>query len=167
MGTLKRLVLIGAVLTLCVGCDQTTKYMAESYLSTHNVLTFWGDTFRLQLAHNSGAFLGLGSTLPLSIREGFFTLGVGSGLLFLLGYAIFSRSASPKAILACALFFAGGVSNLLDRLRDDGAVIDFMNIGIGSLRTGIFNVADINIMVGALILASSLLRDQTEKTTEH
>ena len=31
-------------------------------------------------------------------------------------------------------------------------VIDFMNVGIGSLRTGIFNVADMAIMLGAGIL---------------
>jgi len=50
-----------------------------------------------------------------------------------------------------ALFVAGGASNLIDRVTY-GMVIDFMNVGIGSLRTGIFNVADMAIMLGAGIL---------------
>jgi signal peptidase II len=51
-----------------------------------------------------------------------------------------------------ALFIAGGTSNLLDRITY-GMVIDFMNVGIGPLRTGIFNVADMAIMLGAGMLA--------------
>jgi signal peptidase II len=50
-----------------------------------------------------------------------------------------------------ALFVAGGASNLVDRIAH-GVVIDFMNVGIGPLRTGIFNVADVAIMLGAGIL---------------
>jgi len=48
---------------------------------------------------------------------------------------------------------AGGVGNLIDCFYRDGAVVDFMNAGIGSLRTGIFNVADVQIMAGAVLLA--------------
>jgi signal peptidase II len=56
-----------------------------------------------------------------------------------------------RALLGVALFVAGGASNLVDRIAY-GMVIDFMNVGIGSLRTGIFNVADMAIMLGAGIL---------------
>jgi signal peptidase II len=49
------------------------------------------------------------------------------------------------------LFFAGGASNLIDRIYR-GSVIDFMNVGIGGLRTGIFNVADLAIMLGMALL---------------
>ena len=49
------------------------------------------------------------------------------------------------------LFFAGGVSNWVDRVAM-GTVIDFMNIGIGPFRTGIFNMADVAIMAGAALL---------------
>ena len=52
--------------------------------------------------------------------------------------------------IALSLFLAGGFSNWFDRLND-GRVIDFLNVGIGGLRTGIFNVADVAIMVGAAL----------------
>jgi signal peptidase II len=54
--------------------------------------------------------------------------------------------------LACALLLGGAIGNLIDRVRFDGLVIDFMNLGIGPLRTGIFNVADVAISVGAVLL---------------
>ena len=49
------------------------------------------------------------------------------------------------------MFLAGGLSNLVDRIAM-GSVIDFLNIGIGPIRTGIFNVADVAIMAGIALL---------------
>ncbi|HXC20398.1 MAG TPA: signal peptidase II, partial [Steroidobacteraceae bacterium] len=54
--------------------------------------------------------------------------------------------------IALALIAGGGISNLIDRLLYGGRVTDFLNVGIGSLRTGIFNVADMAILAGALLL---------------
>jgi signal peptidase II len=59
---------------------------------------------------------------------------------------------STRALLGVALVAAGGASNLVDRITQ-GMVIDFMNVGIGPLRTGIFNVADMALMLGAGFLA--------------
>jgi signal peptidase II len=54
------------------------------------------------------------------------------------------------------LIASGGVGNWIDRLTNDGRVTDFLNLGIGSLRTGIFNVADMVLMAGvALFLLGS------------
>ena len=68
------------------------------------------------------------------------------------------------ALVGMALFVAGGSSNLLDRLTR-GSVIDFMNVGLGPLRTGIFNVADMAIMLGAgLVILSSYHADGDART---
>jgi signal peptidase II len=50
------------------------------------------------------------------------------------------------------LIFSGGISNLYDRVLNNGTVIDFLNVGIGSLRTGIFNVADMTNMLSIFLL---------------
>lgn len=147
----KRVALIFIVLVSCVACDQTTKSVAQSFLSESEVWSFLGDTVRLQLAHNHGAFLGLGATLPEAFRSGLFSVGVGGLLLVLLGFTLFYKSASSLEILAFSLLLAGGAGNLIDRVMC-GYVVDFMNIGIGSLRTGIFNVADIAVSLGVFIL---------------
>ena len=73
-------------------------------------------------------------------------------LLGLLAYLLTSRKLKIIDITALSLFLGGGVSNFYDRATNSGAVIDFLNIGLGSLRTEIFNVADMAIMLGAGIL---------------
>ena len=70
MSITKRIVLIFIVLVSCVGCDQATKSIAQSFLSETEVWSFLGDTVRLQLAHNHGAFLSLGDSLPHAWRDG-------------------------------------------------------------------------------------------------
>jgi signal peptidase II len=110
-----------------------------------------GDSIRFQLVYNKGAFLSFGASLPAAWRTAFFSFGVGIILLVLLGYAVLSRSTSACYIFALALLCAGGIGNLIDRLRYGGYVVDFLNIGIGSLRSGIFNVADIAVVFGVLV----------------
>jgi len=58
-------------------------------------------------------------------------------------------------VAAVALLFAGGVGNLIDGVSSGGSVVDVINFGIGPLRTGIFNVADVAIMVGVIILLTA------------
>ena len=66
---------------------------------------------------------------------------------------------SGLALLGLAFFVAGGASNLADRLAR-GTVTDFINVGVGSLRTGIFNVADVAIMLGAALVAFGSFRSR-------
>ena len=58
-------------------------------------------------------------------------------------------------IIALALIAAGGFGNLIDRVLYDGRVTDFLNLGVGSLRTGIFNIADAVEVIGVLFFALS------------
>jgi len=66
------------------------------------------------------------------------------------------RGLTSSVVVALSLILSGGVGNIIDRLSHDGRVVDFMNMGIGagrwSLRTGIFNVADLAIVGGLLLL---------------
>ena len=149
---MKKLPALLIVLFILILLDQSTKYIAKHYLEGQGVYSFIGDTFRLVYSENTGAFLGLGSSLPEHIRTLIFSVLVAFFLLAFLVYIIKSSSISKNGVIAGALIISGGLSNLIDRLVNNGAVIDFMNMGIGSLRTGIFNVADMAIMLGALLL---------------
>jgi signal peptidase II len=57
--------------------------------------------------------------------------------------------------VGAALICSGGIGNLIDRLTHGGYVTDFLNVGIGPLRTGIFNVADFVLLVGLGIIVLS------------
>ena len=140
------LVLVGAT----IGCDRVTKHIALTTLANSPGHSFFADTVRLEYVENTGAFLGLGAQWPPAVRTALFTVGNGTVLLTLAVLALRRRWSRPMAI-GLALFFAGGASNLVDRALH-GSVIDFMNVGVGPLRTGIFNVADMAIMAGAGLL---------------
>ena len=139
------LVLIG----MTVGCDRISKHFAARELAGEPRQSFLADTVRLEYAENSGAFLSFGDSWSLAARTGVFTIGTGLILCGMVAAAIRFRLSGP-ALVGLALYFAGGASNLVDRVLR-GSVIDFMNVGVGPLRTGIFNVADMAILLGVAI----------------
>lgn len=146
-----RIIVILLISISCVGCDQTTKSIAYEYLPKNGMDSYFYDFLRLGYTENVGAFLGMGSHLPEQYRFLIFTVIVGIFLTVFLFYLIFSKKQSYSSLLALSLMFAGGSSNFFDRVVNNGAVVDFLNIGFGSIRTGIFNVADVAILVGCLI----------------
>jgi signal peptidase II len=151
----KRLLNVVVTSVVCVGIDQLTKLIAKRTLAEGELITLLGDGVRLQLAKNYGTFLSLGASLPEGVRTAATTTGVGVILAALLGYAVFSKTANSVAVFAMAMLFGGGLSNLFDRIAYGGYVLDFLNVGIGPLRTGIFNVADMFIMAGVFVMLFS------------
>ena len=133
-----------------IGCDQVTKHVATNQLMSSPPHSFMRDTFRLVYSENSGGFLSLGSDLPPVARTAIFTVATGV-ILSLCVYIVFRRPEVGLSPTGLALVVGGGLSNLADRIGD-GAVVDFMNIGVGSLRTGIFNFADVAITLGVGVL---------------
>ena len=97
--------------------------------------------------------------MPNAVRFWSLTISVGIALVGMLIFVCASQEMShPLSILGVSLMVGGGFSNFLDRLLNDGAVVDFVSMGVGNLRTGVFNLADVAIMAGAgILLAWSLL----------
>lgn len=140
------------VVLVTLGCDQATKHVAVLALKGSAPRSFFHDTLRLQYAENPGAFLSLGAAWPEPLRFGLFALGNALLLALLALVLLRSRGLHTSELLGFVLMLAGGGSNLIDRLRSGGAVVDFLNLGVGPLRTGIFNVADLAITAGACTL---------------
>lgn len=148
---MKRFAVIMVVLSVCVGCDQGTKYTARHFLEGQPPVSRLGDLFRWHYVENTGVFLGLGGQLPAHWRLALFVGFVSLVLIGLSFFLLFNRTLSIGALVSGALILGGGLSNLTDRLLNQGAVMDFMNIGIGPLRTGIFNVADLAVIAGSIL----------------
>jgi len=154
---------IGALLIL----DQFTKVLAQHLLKGAGTISYAGDTFRFTYAENTGVFLGLGSRLPEPVRFWLFTLMVGAILAFILFDTLRRDTLDRQRLMAVTLILAGGFGNLIDRVIRGGVVVDFMNMGIGRLRTGIFNVADILITTGALaFVVIEFFASRSAETTE-
>lgn len=148
----KRIGLISVVCALTFGLDQLSKALAAKYLPRDEMHTFIGGLLRVGYTENTGAFLGIGSGLPPAARFWTFVVLVGALLIFLGAYIIKGAKQASLPIIGLSLLFAGGLSNFYDRVTNNGAVVDFINLGLGSVRTGVFNIADVAIMVGVLLL---------------
>lgn len=144
-----------ALMVTTIGCDQATKHLAATSLATSPRLSYLGDTLRLEYTENRGAFLSLGAGLPAWARTALFTVATGLLLAAMAVIALRDRWAG-RGLVGLSLAWAGGVSNVVDRAAR-GSVVDFLNVGVGPLRTGVFNVADMAILFGlALVLSQRL-----------
>jgi signal peptidase II len=146
---------LALVIVSTIGCDRVTKHLAETELAGAAPRSFLADTVRLEYAENAGGFLSLGANLAPAVRRSLFGVGTALGLIAVIATAIRLRWRG-WGLIAVALFASGGASNLIDRVVR-GSVIDFMNVGVGPVRTGIFNVADVAVMAGAALLAVAQL----------
>ncbi|HWD87188.1 MAG TPA: signal peptidase II [Mucilaginibacter sp.] len=138
---------------LFIGCDRVTKDLAKEHLMDRGPITYLHNTVVLEYVENTGAALSLGDSLPKPVS--FWLLSI-LPLLFLIVLFVYAIRKADKLnnwkLFAFALIFAGGLGNIIDRLAFDRHVTDFMNVGIGSLRTGIFNVADMCVTAGVIVL---------------
>jgi signal peptidase II len=152
MRHLTRLILVATLLLGCAGCDQITKGYARSHLSPGVTSSYLNDTVRIIYGENVGAFLSAGESLSKPVRTAIFQGGVGLIVLGLIAAALLWRGLGKLQVAALALMAASGLGNLIDRVLYDGHVTDFLNVGVGPLRTGIFNVADICGVVAVIML---------------
>jgi signal peptidase II len=148
-----------AVMTFTVLFDRLTKVVAEHWLGDGAVSAI-GDVLQFRLVHNQGAAFGL--ELGIWQRWIFVVIAiVAVGWLYRA-----SQQAAPgdRLRLFAVAFVAGGAAgNLVDRLLSSRGVVDFIDIGAGSLRWPTFNVADIAVTCGAVALALSLWREDARR----
>ena len=160
MKTWQRALLILLVLTSCIGCDQVSKDIAQDSLRFSRPVELLGGLLHLYYAENTGVAFSLGADLSKTMRYWLFTVGSGVVLIGLFLYALLRRRSTRWQLVAYALMIGGGLSNLLDRVFNDGRVVDFMMIKVGAVHTAIFNLADVMILFGCGLLVVVLSRAQ-------
>lgn len=142
------------VLVTAVVLDQWTKALAIEHLKGQAPQYFLNGFFQLLYAENPGAFLGMGGGWSRSVRFVVFGVIVVIGLCAIL-WSVLKNKLSLNEVWAYSFILAGGVGNVIDRLtHDNGHVTDFMFIDLkfsDFARTGVFNIADIAIVIGVLI----------------
>ncbi len=141
--------------------DLVTKLVAESALLHTAAVPIFGDWVQLRLVYNRGAAFGL--------HVGAFSRWVflGVAVVAIIVLSRMSRGGPPGdrfRQLALGLVAGGAAGNLVDRIRSARGVVDFLDVGIGTLRWPTFNVADIAVSCGAIALALSLWREDSRRT---
>lgn len=146
------------ILGTLVLADCSTKELVETALAAdpgpHPLMGEW---LRVTLAYNPGA------AMNLSFGDASRVVFGGFAVAAILALLVLYRRTAPEARLraaSLALVAGGAMGNLLDRLRSPLGVVDFIDVGIGDARFWTFNVADIGVTVGAVLLAMVLWRDE-------
>jgi signal peptidase II len=147
----KRIVFILLLVGLNVVADQVSKNIARNNLRYDERIEVVGDYFILLMVENEGAFLSLGDDLPDIMRK-ILLIILPSIILVFLMFSIMARADMQRGFIVGVCFIiGGGIGNMIDRIIH-GSVTDFLNVGIDTLRTGIFNFADMSISAGFIII---------------
>lgn len=144
------------LVSLLLLADCTTKQVAAERLEPEHVPhEVFGDVVRFTLAYNQGASF----SVSLGEHSRWILAALALGVLGILMMQYRKAAEHDRTLaLALALIVAGASGNLLDRLRSARGVIDFIDIGVGDVRFWTFNLADVAVFCGAVLLANLLLR---------
>ncbi|MCH7529103.1 MAG: signal peptidase II [Candidatus Marinimicrobia bacterium] len=126
--------------------DQLTKFLVRSNVELHSSTPLLGNLLRLTYVENSGIVFGITVGAALPLFTGFNLLATG-----IICYYLYRERTGHRATQAAlALVLGGAIGNLMDRLMF-GRVVDFIDVGLGSHRWYVFNVADSAVTVGVIL----------------
>lgn len=143
-------IILTIVLTIAV--DQISKIIVRTYVVPSERSNIIGTYFTLHNVENVGAFLGMGSDLSPLLKL-ILLLILPIVVLSFVTYHIFKDQSLDKvSVFAFASIIGGGIANVFDRVVY-GSVTDFFHIDLGGVfRTGIFNMADLSVTTGMILL---------------
>lgn len=146
------------IILLAVAADQISKHIVESNMQEWESIPVIGNIFKLTYINNEGASFGI-----LQGARIFFLIATGVTLVVLLAYMIQARKKQGLWLRVClSLITAGAAGNFIDRIFNDGKVRDFFDFG-GIGFPFIFNVADMCLVVGSIMLGIYILFIHKEK----
>lgn len=143
----RSLAVLFSVAGLVFALDFATKRWATQTLANRDSIPVLGEFLRLTYTRNSGVAFGLGAGTNFPFYMFSLLAAAAILVLFLRG-----RVQGRVRETALALIFGGAIGNLVDRITT-GLVVDFVDVGIGSWRFPVFNVADSAVTVGVVLFA--------------
>ena len=153
-----QLALIGL---MALGVDQATKATALASLAQGEPVPVLSG-FNLTLGFNTGASFGILSGV---MKETPLAMAALTGAITVVLVALALRARNPWEAAGFALVVGGSLGNILDRLRR-GAVTDFLDLYWQARHWPTFNMADVAISVGAVLILVSAL-PAFRKTHDH
>ena len=156
--TFRMLFIVGLIL-INVGCDQVSKSVARTHIDDTERISVIGEYVILLKAENKGAFLGFLSTMENPILKVIFLIILPIAVLFfILRMIVVTKDLDRFMIVGLCCIVGGGIGNLYDRILYQ-SVTDFMHIDLGGIfKTGIFNMADVSVMLGSALLLISFIK---------
>jgi signal peptidase II len=154
-------VLAFIVALITIAADQLAKLAVIDRVTLCDRVPVLGTFFRVTNIRNSGAVFGV-----LKGAGSYFTLFSIVAAVVLVVAIFIARRSSTLVKVSLGMVLGGALGNLIDRLRL-GAVIDFIDVGIGEgARWPCFNIADAAITVGVVLLIGNALRMSGSGTSD-
>jgi len=150
-----RLCFLGVSLLIFL-LDRFTKAWALKELSSKSINVIPG-LFDFRLAHNSGAAFSIFSSSSEPVRKLFLILIPALIALFVLYYGLF-RAKDRLTCLSLSFIFGGALGNLYDRALFN-RVVDFIDFHFKSYHYPTFNIADVFIFIGVILLVARSFRE--------
>jgi len=147
---LVRNIAIFLILVANIGCDQISKDVIRTHVGFYETIPVIKNIVTITYVENTGAFLSIGSSLPYMSKIILLSVIPLIVLFFGVAYILLKKNLTLMSALALSFAIGGGIGNIYDRLIH-GSVTDFMHINFGIFQTGIFNMADVSIMMGMFI----------------
>lgn len=152
-----KVTLFFAIVAVVFALDVATKALVQSSFHLYQQVDLLGSYVRLTYIYNAGAAFGI--QLGAYSRPVFLVLSLLA--LVALGAMYWITPVTDRMrLISIALICGGALGNLADRVRSVRGVVDFLDIGVGSVRWPVFNVADTAVTIGAVLLAVSLWREE-------
>tara|TARA_B100000927_G_C16468736_1_gene470698 strand:+ start:317 stop:805 length:489 start_codon:yes stop_codon:yes gene_type:complete len=150
-----RYLLITILVFLSIALDQISKIWVRNNFENYSEKSIIGDVFTLIKVENTGAFLGMGSELSEIPRILLLIILPVIVLISITLYTYIDKSLDKLSIIGFSLIIGGGIANIFDRIVF-GSVTDFLYINLGGIfKTGIFNIADLSVTTGMIIILIS------------
>lgn len=160
----RRSIFIIVLVLTNIALDQLSKFWVRASVIPHSETSIIGDYFTLHNVENAGAFLGMGSDLSPTLKL-ILLLILPVLVLAFVTYQVFAEKNMDKlSVVGFSCIIGGGIANIYDRFMY-GHVTDFFHIDLGyGLRTGIFNVADLSVTSGmVLLLIGAIIKWRAKK----
>jgi len=160
--TARHTLFILLLLTLTFGVDRISKLIVRHKMEDFDRRRYFGNHFIIERVENYGAFLSLGDSLEGVVRTIVLNILPLIVLVFGTGFILVKTEIEKRYLYGIILVLGGGFGNLYDRIVY-GGVTDFFQIKFGILQTGVFNVADMAIMAGMIIILLNSFKKKKEE----
>ncbi|RBW62318.1 signal peptidase II [Tenacibaculum sp. E3R01] len=145
-----------------ISCDQITKEKARVEIEKNEIIEVINDNFILTKVENTGAAMSLGQNLPPKLKIIILQILPLLTLILMFFHTIRKKESTKLNLIAFSFIIGGGIGNIYDRILYN-SVTDFMYIKLGTFHTGIFNMADVSVVVGALLLFLNYAKLEMDK----
>ena len=163
---IKKTGIIFLCLALIIFFDLSSKLFVKSHMERNRPVSLVKGFVRLIYIENPGGMLGFGEDQSDTVKFWVLIAGVSIVIAFLIIYLLVKKRSNRIQEAGLLMIAAGGAGNLIDRVFNNGRVIDFILIGFKSFHTAVFNFADLFIFIGSVLFILSRVTTKKATTNE-